>query len=328
MREEVPLWIAAGAGGAGLCVAAVTVPGVESALLVPALFVLAGLLGPIWRAAPLTCRLLVALGSAHLLAFGAAALAHRSGGAAQAGWHVLAQILFVGGFALLVVLAAAYPSGPIRRWTWATLLACVVPLLAALSGPTPAVLGEGSFGPIAAVLPAGLARASGAVLALPLLAAGIGLVRFLRDGREMRGRLTLPLAALVVVALLLALGAVMPSGFATALFLLGAPLLPVALVAGSRPVLVPPEGSAETVAAPPGGPAVAADGPAPSAARTPARTAVEIANGAEPSRLDRLSPREREVLALMAEGRGNAEIGRMLHISVSAVEKHSTAIFT
>ncbi|UWF78303.1 MULTISPECIES: LuxR C-terminal-related transcriptional regulator [Microbacterium] len=30
----------------------------------------------------------------------------------------------------------------------------------------------------------------------------------------------------------------------------------------------------------------------------------------------------------MAEGHGNAEIGRMLHISLSAVEKHSTAIFT
>ncbi|MFD6446442.1 response regulator [Promicromonospora sp. NPDC060204] len=40
-----------------------------------------------------------------------------------------------------------------------------------------------------------------------------------------------------------------------------------------------------------------------------------------------LSEREREVLALMAEGRTNAGIARALFISTSAVEKHSNAIF-
>jgi DNA-binding NarL/FixJ family response regulator/class 3 adenylate cyclase len=44
--------------------------------------------------------------------------------------------------------------------------------------------------------------------------------------------------------------------------------------------------------------------------------------------LARLSPREREVLELMAEGRSNHAIGRRLFISPRAVEKHVTNIFT
>jgi len=44
--------------------------------------------------------------------------------------------------------------------------------------------------------------------------------------------------------------------------------------------------------------------------------------------IERLSPREREVLELMAEGRTNAAIGRRLFISPRAVEKHVTSIFT
>jgi DNA-binding NarL/FixJ family response regulator len=45
------------------------------------------------------------------------------------------------------------------------------------------------------------------------------------------------------------------------------------------------------------------------------------------SELDGLSAREREVLALMAEGRSNAAIGRALVISQGAVEKHISNIF-
>ncbi|MEJ3654089.1 response regulator transcription factor [Actinomycetes bacterium KLBMP 9759] len=41
-----------------------------------------------------------------------------------------------------------------------------------------------------------------------------------------------------------------------------------------------------------------------------------------------LSPREREVLQLMAEGRTNTAIGRKLVISQGAVEKHISSIFT
>jgi len=44
--------------------------------------------------------------------------------------------------------------------------------------------------------------------------------------------------------------------------------------------------------------------------------------------LGRLSPREREVLALMAEGRSNAAIAQRLIVSERAVAKHTSAIFT
>jgi len=42
----------------------------------------------------------------------------------------------------------------------------------------------------------------------------------------------------------------------------------------------------------------------------------------------RLTAREREVLALMAEGRSNSAIAQRLSISEKAVSKHSTSIFT
>lgn len=44
--------------------------------------------------------------------------------------------------------------------------------------------------------------------------------------------------------------------------------------------------------------------------------------------LSTLTPREREVIELMARGRTNAAIGRELYISGGAVEKHISAIFT
>lgn len=43
--------------------------------------------------------------------------------------------------------------------------------------------------------------------------------------------------------------------------------------------------------------------------------------------LEFLTPREREVIALMAEGRTNAAIAESLFIGIGAVEKHVTAIF-
>ncbi|MDQ2813635.1 MAG: response regulator transcription factor [Actinomycetota bacterium] len=44
--------------------------------------------------------------------------------------------------------------------------------------------------------------------------------------------------------------------------------------------------------------------------------------------LTALSPREREVLALMAEGRSNAAIGQRMVITERAVAKHTASIFT
>lgn len=46
------------------------------------------------------------------------------------------------------------------------------------------------------------------------------------------------------------------------------------------------------------------------------------------SELDRLTPRETEVLAAMATGRSNAAIAEELVVSERAVEKHSNAIFS
>ena len=44
--------------------------------------------------------------------------------------------------------------------------------------------------------------------------------------------------------------------------------------------------------------------------------------------LDRLTPREREVLELMAGGRSNSGIAAELVVSESAVAKHVNSIFT
>ena len=48
---------------------------------------------------------------------------------------------------------------------------------------------------------------------------------------------------------------------------------------------------------------------------------------AVPSPLSRLTPREREVLALLAEGRSNAAVADALVLSERAVEKHINSIF-
>jgi hypothetical protein len=45
------------------------------------------------------------------------------------------------------------------------------------------------------------------------------------------------------------------------------------------------------------------------------------------SALDELNQRERDVLSLIAEGRSNKAIGKMLHLSARTVERHAQAIF-
>jgi DNA-binding NarL/FixJ family response regulator len=53
-----------------------------------------------------------------------------------------------------------------------------------------------------------------------------------------------------------------------------------------------------------------------------------VARSGRQDPLDRLTPREREVLALMAEGRSNQSIAAALVVSDGAVEKHVTSVFT
>jgi DNA-binding NarL/FixJ family response regulator len=53
-----------------------------------------------------------------------------------------------------------------------------------------------------------------------------------------------------------------------------------------------------------------------------------LARSGRGSVIDRLSPREREVLGLMAEGRSNQAIAEELVVSDGAVEKHISNIFT
>ena len=52
-----------------------------------------------------------------------------------------------------------------------------------------------------------------------------------------------------------------------------------------------------------------------------------LASNARDEPLARLTPREREVLALMAEGRSNAAIAQRLFISEGAIGKHTASIF-
>jgi DNA-binding NarL/FixJ family response regulator len=53
-----------------------------------------------------------------------------------------------------------------------------------------------------------------------------------------------------------------------------------------------------------------------------------VARSSRQDPLERLTPREREVLALMAEGRSNQSIATALSVSDGAVEKHVSSVFT
>jgi DNA-binding NarL/FixJ family response regulator len=51
-------------------------------------------------------------------------------------------------------------------------------------------------------------------------------------------------------------------------------------------------------------------------------------SGSAAPRVDKLTPREREILGMIAEGRSNASIARALFITTRAVERHINAIFS
>lgn len=54
----------------------------------------------------------------------------------------------------------------------------------------------------------------------------------------------------------------------------------------------------------------------------------QLMRGGRRSRVDTLTPREREVLGLMAQGHSNRSIATLLVVSERAVEKHVAAVFT
>ena len=60
----------------------------------------------------------------------------------------------------------------------------------------------------------------------------------------------------------------------------------------------------------------------------PEVVAALVSGAARPGPLTRLTPREQEVLALMAEGRSNAAIAARMFVTEKAVGKHSASIFT
>ncbi len=208
------------------------------ALVVPVMFTLAGLLGPIWRGSGFTCTAVAGIGVLHLVALAASALALADVGPGSV-WHVTGQVAFVAGFGVLVPLAAGYPAGPAPAWSLGVLgLGVLIPVLAAFAGPTPAVLdGTTMLGPVAPLLPDWIASASGIVFVLPAAAVAVGVVRLIRGGRALRRRLTWPLAALAAMAVIVAAGAALQTtaeGLTAALFLAASPLVPVGLMAGAR----------------------------------------------------------------------------------------------
>ena len=63
-------------------------------------------------------------------------------------------------------------------------------------------------------------------------------------------------------------------------------------------------------------------------AMDPEVTARLLARSAPDHALARLSPRERQVLELVAEGRSNAAIAQQLVVTERAIAKHTSTIFT
>lgn len=236
------IWIVASTG-------VLPVQDAAAALVVPAVFVIIGALGPQFAAYRTTCWHLIALGGLHLLAMSLCALALRAPyELAAASLNAASQSVYALGFALFVRLAVLYPDFRHRpRIDIVLIVAAALPVVAAFVAPSPTVLQPGAdttvLGPIAAALPDGFAVAGYAVFLLPLAGAGILVARFLRGDAALRRTLVWPLLGMAAVAVLAITGALLagtvPPSLTDALFLVAAPLLPLSLAAGSRPADAP-----------------------------------------------------------------------------------------
>jgi DNA-binding CsgD family transcriptional regulator len=282
-------------------------------LVVPACFLAAGLIGHRLGTPARVAGGLAALGCAHLLAFLGAGQA-QAGAGATADWvHLASQLLFVGGFVALVWLAAAYPDQePSTRLVGAAAgLAVAGPLVAAVSGPTPPVLGDRELGPVVHLLPTGAAAVAAAPLVLlPFLAVVTFVVRYRRAGADDRAAMRWPIAGLGVIAALAVAGVLLGAGqqgAVTVLFLLAAPVFPLSLAFG--PVVRHIDSLSGELA------------------EIRERMGRHVRPDVAPGVLGHLTPRELTVLEAMAQGMSNPEVARSLHLSLSSVEKHATSIF-
>lgn len=288
--------------------------GVLEILIIPACFLGAGLIGYRLGTPGRVTGGLAAVGGAHLLAFLGANQALAADGAVADWIHLVSQLLFVGGFVAFVWLAAVYPNQepPMRVVSAAAALGAAGVCLAAVSGPTPAVLDETrKLGPVVHLLPTNAADfAVAPLLLLPVLAVVLFVARYRRAGDDDRAAMRWPIAGLGVLAALVAAGTLLGSeqqGVITALFLLGAPIFPLSVAFG--PVLRHIESLTSELA------------------EIRQRTGRRVGPTNPPEVLTRFTPRELTVLEAMAEGKSNPEIARTLHLSLSSVEKHATAIF-
>lgn len=282
--------------------------------IVPACFLGAGLIGYRLGTPARVAGGLAALGCAHLLAFLGAGQALAAHGAVADWIHLASQMLFVAGFVAFVWLAAVYPDQkPSHRLiTAAAALGAAGPLLAAVSGPTPAILDDArELGPVVDLLPEGIAGVAIApVMLLPALAVVTFVVRYRRAEAEGRAAMRWPIAGLAVIAGLVLAGALLgpeQQSLVTALFLVGAPVFPLVLAFG--PVMRHFDSLSSDLA------------------EMRDRLGHRIRPDTPPGVLARLTPRELTVLDAMAEGMSNPEIAKSLHLSLSSVEKHATAIF-
>lgn len=247
-RYLAPALAIAAASGITLAAGVVSAEDATTALLVPTLFVVIGVMGPDHQGTPRVCNHLVAIGLLHLAAVATSAVAIALPPSLPSSiFHVVSQMAYASGFAVLVRLAGLYPDG--RAWRTPDVVLGVtvlLPALGALAGPTPTVLQPAAGaerGPLLALGPEELAGVGSLVLVLPAVAALVLVVRLLRAPASARPPLLWPALGLGATAGLVSLGVLLapqiPAGVISALFLVAAPLVPLSLVIGSRPADAP-----------------------------------------------------------------------------------------
>ncbi len=239
-----------GAAGVGALVARAVAgePGVLVPAVLPVAFLVAGLVGALSDPRHPGVRLLLAVGSLHLVAFGQAAWVPTGPGVGAGAWvaTLLGSACFAAGFVALSLVLAGYPDVDLRTAylrRFATVVvgvwAVAVLSVALLTPALPSALERGA-GPVPA--PAGLPLVTlpidpQAVLPLVVVAGAVVLVaRARRSGTEERQATRWATLAAAVIALLLLASPVaepvLPEAAWAVVFLAGASSVPFLLLAG------------------------------------------------------------------------------------------------